>query len=126
MLLLMVVGVVGFGQSQTLEKQITEILRHGVILPFENDSCPGGWEEYKKASGRFLRGKDADSAYGTVGGNSEHDHSGSANRSNVRLGVDNDDDHLVSNWDHYHELSIDAANHEPPYVAVVFCKYTGS
>ena len=47
-----------------LEAEITEMKKTGVKIPkdvvlaFDDDRCPQGWEEYKQAYGKFIRGVD--------------------------------------------------------------------
>ena len=124
---LLMATALSVGAQTSLEDQIAVVLRHGVILPFENDTCPPQWSVYSKATGRFLKGVDSESAYGTPGGSSEHLHTGTTgSRPNGTRYAHNGDDHTVSNWDHHHKsLNISVVNHEPPFVAVIFCKYTG-
>ncbi len=44
--------------ASVAENQLTEILPLGAVIPFALDTCPDGWEDFKPAYGRFIRGID--------------------------------------------------------------------
>ena len=94
----------------------------GAVIAFDLDECPDGWDEFVVAEGRFLRGMTDSEKHGQRGGTAQHLHNASTETSGAVRGVDNDDDHTVSNWDHYHAVKVEEQEHLPEYVAVLFCR----
>ena len=92
------------------------------VIAFDLDKCPADWDEFVVAKGRFLRGMTDSEEHGQPGGTAKHLHNASTETSGAVRGVDNDDDHTVSNWDHYHAVKVEEQEHLPEYVAVLFCR----
>ena len=120
-------GSVAYAQTQQeVIDRIVLAVQQGLILAFDNNKCPDGWEEYRVASGRFLIGAvPGEIEVGIPGGSSVHGHPGSttsewpgyANRKD-----DNGSDSHSSASDHKHRLHIAETDQLPPHVGVIFCR----
>lgn len=99
----------------------------GTIVGFASGTCPDGWYEYRRATGRFLLGvraePDAEFLVGDRGGFATHGHVGETGHARgAGHGTDNDrSDPFVSEPGHAHRVSTDSVDHTPPYVDVTFC-----
>ena len=101
---------------ERLQRQLSA----GLIVAFDRQSCPDGWEPYNKGVGRFLIGAHEGAPHGTVGGTSSHSHSGRTGVGGDARGVDNDNDHWPSANEHRHDFTTSTEDHIPPYVSVLF------
>ena len=119
--MLVTVLIVATCFSISAQSLIDVKLPPGAIIAFDLDTCPEDWKEFD-SGGRFLRGMEHDEQPGQRGGTETHYHSANTETSGAVRGVDSDNDHTVSNWDHYHAVNVDEQEHLPEYVAVLFCR----
>lgn len=104
--------------------RLISALQHGAIIAFDAQSCPVGWQEYEKASGRFLLGTAREELHGLTGGENVHTHEASTGGGHGAQRKDDDgSDSHVSVPDHYHSFTTMQAEHIPPYVGVRFCTF---
>ena len=119
---LVMVLLVGTGLSVGAQTLVDIKLPPGAIIAFDLDTCPDGWEEFRYAEGRFLRGKDHDEVPRQLGGSDRHAHIATTGTGGSGRGVDNDNDVTVSDHGHRHTVETDERDNVPEYVAVLFCR----
>ena len=125
--LIALVGAVAYGQTQQeVIDRIVLAVQQGLILAFDNNKCPYGWEEYKVASGRFLIGAvPGEIEVGVPGGSSVHGHPESTTSEWFgyahRKEDDGSDSHSSAS-NHKHHLQITETDQLPPHIGVTFCR----
>ena len=87
-------------------------------------TCPTGWKNYDRGTGRFLRGIDDTFKVEYKGGKSVHSHSGKTHETSGK-GVDRDGDFLASEPEHSHSFMTSEDDHIPEFVAVSYCIRVG-
>lgn len=92
----------------------------GMIAMFDTD-CPSGWTRVTALDNRFVMGS---TTYGSTGGSISHTHTGQTGGPSGWEHHDQFSMHDIWRYtgDHRHGLSIDAENHLPPYITVLFCR----
>ena len=116
-----------YGQTaQEIIDSIVLAVQQGLILPFDNNECPEGWEEYTAAAGRFLIGA-VPGKYdvGVPEGDYNHGHPNSSTSEWPGYADKKDDDCCdghSSRSNHRHRLQISESEWLPPRVGVLFCR----